>query len=395
MNLARSVRVVAVVGFASLLGAACADDSTSAPDNDRGGVTGPEDDLSQKPPQFVLLAFDGSKNNSFWAESRAFAKSVQVNGKQAVKFTYFVNPSYYLPDANKKLYCGPKHACGKSDIGFGGTAADVTARLEQTRLADLEGHEIASHTVGHFDGGTWTEPEWGTEFDAFDKLFWNNPDGTPRPALDAIKAKGIVGFRAPLLAYSAGLYPTMAHRGFTYDTSKSNAKGYWPAKVDGVWNFPLAQLVLEHSGKKTLSMDYNHFFAHTKGVNDATRKDEFKKDVLDTYMAYFEANKAGNRAPIHIGHHFSKWNGGAYWEAMQAFAKTVCVQAGVQCVTYREFEAWLETRTPTQLADYRQKSFEAGPEESYCDAAAPKDCPHEDSDSHEDPPAPDQPAPTP
>lgn len=391
MNASRSLRLLALLGLASLFAAACSGDGGEGDSSDSNG----EDELSQKPPQFVLLAFDGSKSNSFWAESRAFAKTVQANGAQAVHFTYFVNPSYYVPDADKAKYCGPKHSCGKSDIGFGGTLGDVNARIEQTRLADLEGHEIASHAVGHFDGGTWSEADWESEFNAFDKLFWNNPDGSPRHGLDDIKAKGMVGFRAPLLATSPGLFPTLKKHKFTYDTSRSNAAGYWPAKDanTNVWNFPLAQLVLKNSGKKTLSMDYNHFVSHTKGVETPSRKEEFKKDVLDTYLAYFESNKNGNRAPVHIGHHFSKWNGGAYWEAMKEFAKIVCVQPNVKCVTYRQFNAWLETRSATQLADYRKKSFEAGPEETYCEDSSPTACPHEDATSHDDPND-DEPVPT-
>ncbi len=384
MNALRPLRLLALMGLATIFAASCAGDSGDEESNPDSG----EDDLSQKPPQFVLLAFDGSKSNAFWAESRAFAKSVKTpDGKQAVHFTYFVNPSYYMPDSTKMRYCPPEHSsCGKSDIGFGGTEADVTARIEQTRLADLEGHEIGSHTVGHFDGSKWTEADWESEFQSFDKLFWTNADGSPRHGLDAIKAKGLSGFRAPVLGVSPGLFTTLAKHHFTYDTSKVNSTGYWPAKdaKTGLWNFPLADLVLVDSGKKTLSMDYNHFYTHTKGIETPSRKEEFKKDVLDTYMKYFETNKNGNRAPIHIGHHFSKWNGGAYWEAMQEFAKKVCVQTNVKCVTYREFAAWLETRTPGQLADYRKKSFEAGPEETYCDGEKPDACPHEDSSSHDD-----------
>jgi hypothetical protein len=45
---------------------------------------------------------------------------------------------------------------------------------------------------------------------------------------------------------------------------------------------------------------------------------------------------------VHIGHHFSKWNGGAYWGAMQTFAKRVCGLPEVKCVTYGELVTYME-----------------------------------------------------
>jgi hypothetical protein len=96
-------------------------------------------------------AFDGSKNNAFWQASRDFAKSVKkADGSAALKFTYFVNPSYYVPEANKSGYCGPRVGCGKSAIGFGGTTPTFRSassrpqqqlqkgtRLSRTRLDTL------------------------------------------------------------------------------------------------------------------------------------------------------------------------------------------------------------------------------------------------------------------
>jgi hypothetical protein len=79
--------------------------------------------------------------------------------------------------------------------------------------------------------------------------------------------------------------------------------------------------------------------------------------MIDTYRKYFADNYYGNRAPVHIGHHFSKWNGGAYWNAMKTFAKEVCAKPEVKCVTYKELAAFLETRTPDQLKDYKNGAF--------------------------------------
>jgi hypothetical protein len=331
--------------------------------------TGQDQDLTQKPVQFVMLAFDGSKNNAFWQESRDFAKTVKkADGSQAVKFTYFVNPSYYLPDASKSKYCGPM-GCGKSAIGFGGTEADVTARIRQTAAAAKEGHAIESHAVGHFDGSTWSAAQWSTEFNEFDRLFFTNPDGSARAGLEAIKSSGMVGFRAPQLGHSPGLFEVLKAKGFTYDTSKINQANYWPEKNNAVWNFPLATLVLKNSGKRTLSMDYNHFMAHSKAVSDSANAAKYRKDVIDTYMGYFNANYAGNRAPIHIGHHFSKWNGGAYWLAMKDFAIAVCSKPDVKCGTYRELVSFMEALPAGKRAELQAGNFGDSAED--CPATEP------------------------
>jgi hypothetical protein len=66
--------------------------------------------------------------------------------------------------------------------------------------------------------------------------------------------------------------------------------------------------------------------------------------MLETYLQYFEANYNGARAPLHIGHHFSKWNGGAYWDAMKSFARKVCHLPDVQCVTNAALADYLDRR---------------------------------------------------
>jgi peptidoglycan/xylan/chitin deacetylase (PgdA/CDA1 family) len=315
---------------------------------------GSEDAISKKPPQYVLLAFDGSYSNSFWAESREFAQEAKRKGAP-LKFTYFINAAYYLPKAAGASYAPPQHARGASAIGWGGTDADVAKRIEQTNLAFQEGHEIGSHTVGHWDGSTWSAAEWESEFSQWDKLLFETPHPGAPPF--AFTAKDSVGFRAPQLGHSPGLYPTLREHGYTYDTSKSAASSHWPEKVNGVWDMALAQLRIVGSSKRTLSMDYNFYVADSAAAPDAGNFATYKKRMLDTYRAYFNANYTGNRAPVHIGHHFSKWNGGAYWEAMKEFALEVCAKPNVKCTTYKDLVTFLNARTPQELADYKSAAF--------------------------------------
>ena len=103
-------------------------------------------------------------------------------------------------------------------------------------------------------------------------------------------------------------------------------------------------------------MDYNFYYADSAGVAKPENKELYKKQMLDTYMKYFQDNYFGNRAPVHIGHHFSKWNGGAYWEAMQAFTTRVCGLPEVKCVTYGELVKFMEAHSADR-ATYQAGSF--------------------------------------
>ncbi|RYZ58970.1 MAG: hypothetical protein EOP08_15845, partial [Proteobacteria bacterium] len=326
MNAHLTLRSLAATSFLALAVTSACGLAGCGTDPDATDPNGTEDELSAKPPQYVLLAFDGSYANAFWQESRDFAKSAARAGKP-LKFTYFINASYYVPRPGNQAYFPPKHRQGASAIGWGDDDADVAKRIAHTNAAFEEGHEIGSHTVGHWDGSTWSAAEWDSEFDQFDKLLFE----TNHPGAPAWKfgPEASVGFRAPQLGHSPGLFPTLVEHGYIYDTSKSNVSSYWPQKQNGVWNMPLAELRIVGNTKKALSMDYNFYVAHSKGLPDAANKATYKKQMYDTYMAYFDANYNGNRAPLHIGHHFSKWNGGAYWEAMQEFALAVCGKPNV------------------------------------------------------------------
>jgi hypothetical protein len=81
--------------------------------------------------------------------------------------------------------------------------------------------------------------------------------------------------------------------------------------------------------------------------------------MYQSYKSYFDKNYYGNRGPVHIGHHFSKWNGGAYWKAMQRFAKYACKQPEVRCVTYKELVAFMNANEKN-IPDYQKANFSNG-----------------------------------
>jgi peptidoglycan/xylan/chitin deacetylase (PgdA/CDA1 family) len=324
-----------------------------------------------RPDQYILLAFDGSKSLSFWQNSRAFAQANNID------FTYFVSGVYFLPDADRKNYVEPSHGVGKSNIGWGGTPADIKPRLQQMLKAMNEGHEMASHANAHFDGTKYSEKQWNSEFEQFAGLmvhswekygdktseptWWKNY-WSPSPNKSLGEAMNhSIGFRAPLLGRGPGLYAALRNYNYLYDTSKVDKMGYWPQQIDGVWNFPLAGVRIAALGKNTLSMDYNFYFTQSKGVKGpASKFKEYEDQMFNTYMSYFENNYYGNRAPVHIGHHFSLWNGGAYWNAMQRFVKNVCTRPEVHCVTYKELLAFVELNK-ANIPAYQKGDFDKMP----------------------------------
>lgn len=374
--------------------------------------------LAERPPQFVLLAFDGSKSITMWNQTRQFAKDMEAEGKHA-RFTYFVNAAYYVGEKEDRrmTYAKPffsEHrqqtvrVNGLSAIGWGGGRTDIQNRFDQTNLARGEGHEIASHAVGHFDAAAaqWTEADWHDEFQQFNDFIFTD-FGRPNTFLQPTRqfrewtfsSFDIVGFRAPQLGHNVGLWPTLRDNNFRYDTSRVGRLDEWPAKDGyGFWQFPLgnipivktfeAERILTDRGgitrpvniSSTLSMDYNFKVAQglmylgnaEAGFSDEDGKlsqmserdrrlvEIMEEEMLQSYQKYFDRNYYGNRAPVHIGHHFSRWNQGAYWRAFKRFAQSVCGMPEVRCVTYRELADFMDEvdRAPGLRAAYQAGRFE-------------------------------------
>ncbi|MGB0843672.1 MAG: polysaccharide deacetylase family protein [Alphaproteobacteria bacterium] len=293
-------------------------------------------------PQFVMLAFDGSRSLDMWRDTRSFARNHNID------FTYFVSGVYFLNEANKKKYKGPGYKAGVSHIGWASNGAEVGQRLEQLNAAVDEGHEIASHGNGHFNGSKWSQSQWRSEVRQFHSIMNNaySNNGLPEPQgwRNKVKTRMFKGFRAPLLGVSSGMRPVLREFGYTYDTSKTANQSYWPKKIGGVYNFPLGHVKTAHSGVHTLSMDYNFYVAQSKGRPMPSKAKAFENEMYETYMSYFRNNYKGNRAPVHIGHHFSLWNKGAYWKAMKRFAREVCGKPDVRCTTYSELKQYMDYR---------------------------------------------------
>ena len=83
--------------------------------------------------------------------------------------------------------------------------------------------------------------------------------------------------------------------------------------------------------------------------------------MLATYLHYFKTNYAGNRAPLHIGHHFFAYQNGAYNEALKSFARSICGLPEVRCVTYAKLADFMDRQNPETLAAYRKGDFARAP----------------------------------
>ena len=170
-------------------------------------------------------------------------------------------------------------------------------------------------------------------------------------------ARRVQGFRAPYLAAGPGLYGALKASGFRYDASRVSPADAWPEKVDGLWRFNLAPLKINGSRRATLSMDFNFFMAQSRARNEPSQQDLYGEQMLATYLDYFKASYTGNRAPLHIGHHFAPMQGGIYHDALKTFARMVCGLPEVRCISYEKLADVMDKLAPETLAAYRNGDF--------------------------------------
>jgi len=289
-------------------------------------------------PQVVLISFDGAHDLAQWQRSRTLA------ARTGARFTYFLSCVFLLSRDTRDKYRGPRRSAGRSNVGFAETAQDVLGRLRQIWLARSEGHEIANHGCGHFDGAAWTAAEWRSELDAFDTVLReayaiNGLPGEPTGWRRFAETE-VVGFRAPYLSTGGGLYAALADAGLAYDAS-GVSRGPVAPGGQPVARFALPRIPEGPRGRLVIAMDYNLFVRHSGGFEKADTDGAFETRTYEAFMAAFDAQYRGGRIPLQVGFHFTLMNGGAYWRALERFAAEVCVRPDVDCVSYGDF---LDTR---------------------------------------------------
>lgn len=288
-----------------------------------------------KPQQIVLISFDGAHALSQWERSRALSRT------SGARFTYFVSCTYLLSWDNRYHYRGPGMPAGKSNVGFGKSRDEVAGRLRQIWAAQREGHEIASHGCGHFDGKGWSTAQWAAEHAEFLKTLtdaWkvNRVPFEPAGWAEFVKTE-ITGFRAPYLSTSEGLIRALSEAGYRYDASAVSRGPAKPFSSEGVYRFALPLIPEGPRGRRIIAMDYNLYVRHSAGMERPGEADVFADRTYDALMAAFRRQYSGRRLPLSIGFHFTLMNGGAYWDALERFAATICGKTDVACITHSEY----------------------------------------------------------
>ena len=197
----------------------------------------------ERPPQFVVVSFDGVGWHQMWQHWMAVARRVPF------RFTGFLSGTYLLSYQTRDRYHPPYYPPGTSEIGWG-TPADVRTEVADLDRAVADGMEIGTHFNGHFcasaglpsGGNTWTTRDWDVELDQFFHLLrdYRVDNGLPRSVALHLGAGDIVGDRTPCLeGHPAALYPALVAHGFRYDASFTRPALTWPtrdpAPASGSW----------------------------------------------------------------------------------------------------------------------------------------------------------------
>ncbi|MFF3375302.1 hypothetical protein ACFYXF_20420 [Streptomyces sp. NPDC002680] len=311
----------------------------------------------EKPPQFVVFSWDGA----LAGDDELFAHYLELSEKYDAHMTYFLTGIYLLPKSRADLYQPPQHPEGSAAISFP-TDDHIRTTLDKLAKAWQAGNEIGTHFNGHFcgekGGGDWSVAEWKSEIDQFFSFVENwktNTGYTDLAPLPFDVKEEVTGGRAPCLEGQANLLKAAESYGWRYDASSAGDFQIWPAKKNGVWDFPLQMLPYEGGDYQGLSMDFNFLYNQSDGETDGAPANypQWQQETVDAYMAGFDRVYYGSRAPLFIGNHFEEWNGGIYMKAVDEVMATMCTKADVKCVSFKELADWLDVQTPATLERLR------------------------------------------
>src|SRR5438128_487567 len=91
-----------------------------------------------RPPQFVVVSFDGSGGERMWTYWRSVARRAHAH------FTFFVSGAYLVDWAHHDQYVPPDRPRGNSSIGFAPDAAWIAGMRRQIALGYLDGNEVGT-----------------------------------------------------------------------------------------------------------------------------------------------------------------------------------------------------------------------------------------------------------
>ena len=309
----------------------------------------------QKPPQFVVVSFDGACKDALWKHYLDLAKTTNS------RFTFFLSGLCLVPDRKRFMYHPPHKAAGTSAIGFG-DAALIPGRITNLTTAYNMGNEIGTHFLGHFCDtqgvGSWSSADWQSEINQARNFLdnWKSINGNTDPNLKLpFSSKVWVGDRTPCLAGKRSqMYPVFAKEGFKYDASGTGTLS-WPHKIPNhrtMWNFPLQGIKVVGYGRSNLSMDYNFLYVQNNAKVSAPQAtcDRIQRSTYQSFMLALKSVHSSNRAPLFIGNHFNTWVCGAYKNALTSFVQDANSQySDVRFVTFEYLTRWLDAQSPSTL----------------------------------------------
>ncbi len=154
-------------------------------------------------------------------------------GSAPIRTTFFDTAIYMLDPATSV----PGSARGKDRSGRNRAA---------WKSAVAAGHEIADHTVSHFNGGAvfvngdeccrprdWSAEQWRTEIASCRTVLTASRYG--------LGAAAIIGFRSPYLSFNDNLFTALHDLGFNYDSSLANCFDDAEDGTNCSWPYSLAQ----------------------------------------------------------------------------------------------------------------------------------------------------------
>lgn len=315
----------------------------------------------QKPPQFVIVSFDGA------CKDELFKHYLETAKRNDARFTFFLSALCILPESDRFKYDPPLKPAGTSAIGFG-EPSFIPDRIRNLTTAYNAGHEIGTHANGHFCGpggvGEWTSDQWRSEMKQFNSFVDNWRTNLGSPLADGVpplpfNSSVIQGIRTPCLeGKRSAMYPVFADLGYKYDAS-NDGELRWPSKNKyGLWEFPLQNIKVVGYGRSNLSMDYNFLCTQNNcsEKSDQATSDRIQSSTKDSFDLALKDVCKGNRAPLFIGNHFNTWVNSAYRNALTDFidgAKDVCPD--VTFISNMDLVRWLEGQDPAVLSALRER----------------------------------------
>ena len=315
-----------------------------------------------RPPQFIVSSFDGAADIDMY---RLWLPLAEETG---ARFTFFVSGIYLLLPQYADAYQPPHKPTGFSNLGgyseLAGSKSAVRNLYDNYLAFDAArrmGNEIGSHYVSHIcdESNTWTADDWVSEQSQWERLMLNvnEVNHLKTPISSIITKDDFHGGRTPcLMGDKAALYTAMARMGYVYDASQEGILGQWPAKQQGLWNFPLPSIHRYGSKYATLAMDYNFYFNHGK-TDDPATLDKLRNWTYRSYIGAFREMYSSNRAPLILGSHFATWNHGVYNDALARMLRKACTTPEVACVDFITLARWLDQQSPAKLEKWQAGKF--------------------------------------